>query len=354
VAVARRASEGSTWALTLVRVAGVRIRVHISFLILVALVLVARDPEVTSAAEALGWLAAIFACVAIHELSHSIVAGRRGVTVEEILLLPIGGVSRMKRLPDKPSDELAIAAAGPLASIGLAVLAGALELASGGSLVPVDLLGGSLLHRLAWLNLVLGLFNLLPAFPLDGGRVLRALLERRMDLARATKQAATMGRRIAIALMVLGVFVDVWLVLIGAFVYLGATAESASTLVHLRLEGRRVGDVMLLEPVVLDGAQTVADVRLPLRRTAQRTFPVILDDQVAGVVGRTALEHASDDAVVVDLADRSPRVVHPDDPVEETALPELTGSPLGAVVVVDRGKVVGLLTLADVQHLIED
>ena len=141
----------------------------------------------------LAWLAIVFGCIVVHELAHSLVARRRGALVREIVLLPIGGVSRLENLPESPSDELAIAIVGPAASVALAGAAALAEVALRQPLLPVDLAGGPLLARLVWFNLIIAGFNLLPAFPLDGGRVFRAVLERRYDLERATHLARASG-----------------------------------------------------------------------------------------------------------------------------------------------------------------
>ncbi|MGZ6964048.1 MAG: site-2 protease family protein [Acidimicrobiia bacterium] len=233
------------WSFPVGRVGGIEIRVHVSFLVLVALfALAAPQPGTLGALASVGWLLVIFGCVVVHELSHSFVARARGAEVEEILLFPLGGVSKLHNLPESPKDEFAIAIVGPLASIGLGLAAAGLCLVTGRALVPIDLLAGAWLARFAWLNLILGVFNLLPAFPLDGGRVLRSLLERTHDLETATRTAARVGRMLAVALMVTGLLLDVWLTLIGLFVYFGATAEEAATIVHVRLQGHHVREVM--------------------------------------------------------------------------------------------------------------
>ena len=135
----------------------------------------APEPGAAGVAWSLLWLAALFGSVVLHELAHCLVARRRGAEVHEILLFPLGGISKLEHLPETAADEFAIAIVGPLTSLTLGVVALGAGAALGGSLVPIDLLGGAWLVRLGWLNLILGVFNLLPAFPLDGGRVLRAL-----------------------------------------------------------------------------------------------------------------------------------------------------------------------------------
>jgi Zn-dependent protease len=208
------------------RLLGIDILVHWSFALLVVLVVAADSTGGPSAVgRGLLWVVAIFACVLVHELAHCVVAQRDGVVVDDILLLPIGGVSEMRSIPAVASEELAIAVAGPLASLALAVAFAAGAAISGGHLWPPALLVGPWLVRLAWLNLLLGAFNLLPALPMDGGRVLRAALTMREDRARATATAAKVARFLAVLMIVAGLAFDVWLVLIGVFVLLAAGAE---------------------------------------------------------------------------------------------------------------------------------
>ena len=289
------------WSVVVARIASIDIRIHASFLVLVILFAVAApEPGAAGVAWSLLWLVALFGSVVLHELAHSLVARRRGGEVHEILLFPLGGISKLERLPETAADEFAVAIVGPLASLGLGVAALGVGAALGGSLVPVDLLGGAWLVRLGWLNLLLGAFNLLPAFPLDGGRVLRALLERRHDLIRATRIATRVGHVLAGALIVVGVLFDLWLALIGMFVYFGASAEEAGTIVHARLRGHRVRELVLRAPNL----------------TADAGEEVSIDEPLdVEILGR--LERAS-----------------------------------GSLIVVDDGVPVGLLLLADVKALL--
>ena len=167
------AQEGRTRSsIRVARIGGIDIRMHWSFLVLVILVVWVN---MSSGASAVGvgllWITAVFASVLVHEYAHCIVARRRGAVVEDILLLPIGGVSQLKKMPERPADELAVAIVGPLTSLGLATVAVAGGLVVGAHLWPPTLFAGSWLARLAWLNFLLGGFNLLPALPMDGGRV---------------------------------------------------------------------------------------------------------------------------------------------------------------------------------------
>jgi Zn-dependent protease len=208
------------------RIGGVEIRMHWSFLALVVLVAwVSAGAGVAAVSANLMWIAVIFASVLIHEYAHCIVARRRGAVVLGILLLPIGGLSQLEKVPERPDDELAIAIVGPLTSLGVAAVALAGGLVVGAHLWPPTLFAGSWFARMAWLNLLLGAFNLLPALPMDGGRVLRAALERHHDRLTATRLAGRIARILATIMIVGGVFYDFWLVFVGLFVYLGSSAE---------------------------------------------------------------------------------------------------------------------------------
>jgi Zn-dependent protease len=342
------------WSFPIGRVSGIEIRVHATFFLLVALfVAVSGQPGALGLVDSLVWLVLIFSCVLVHELAHCLVGRRRGAVVHEIVLLPIGGVSRLEKLPESPADELAMAIAGPGASLGLAAAAAVVSLAWRGSVLPVNIYDGALLTRLLWFNLIIAGFNLLPAFPLDGGRVLRALLEERYDLERATRLAARVGRVLALALIAVGVLVNLWFAIIGVFVYFGASAEESATIIHVRLAGRRVADVMLLDPAVVEPATDVAVLRELVRHTAQPLLPVVGPDGFVGSVDPATLALAGTGSPAGDLVERDPHVVAPGDELEDATLHQVVRAHAKAVAVVDRGRVVGLLRLEDVQHLLD-
>lgn len=343
---ARRASS-----ISIGHVAGINIRVHLTFFLLVVLfALGSSRPGGLGVVGGLVWLTIVFGCIVVHELAHSLVARRRGASVREIVLLPIGGVSRLENLPESPSDELAIAIVGPLASVGVAGAATLAAIALRQPLLPVDLAGGPILARLVWFNLIIAGFNLLPAFPLDGGRVFRSLLERRYDLERATHLAARVGRILALTLVAVGLLANFWSVIIGSFIYLGASAEEAATIVHVRVRGVRTADVMLLDPIVVAPTTDIADLRALLRRSVQRAFPVVGTDGYEGMIDAVAVERtppghlASDLTKQVDVIDLTGRL--------EDALPLVVGSPVKAIAVVDAGRIAGLLRVEEVQHLL--
>jgi Zn-dependent protease len=219
----QRSARGSV---AIARIAGIEIRVHWTFLGLLVLVVWA---DASGGPRAIGaglmWVVAIFASVLLHEFAHCVVARRRGTVVLDILLLPIGGMSQMEKIPESPRDELAMAAAGPLTSLGLAAGLFVLGATAGSRLWPPTLFAGSWLARLAWLNVVLGAFNFLPALPMDGGRILRAVLARRHDRITATRLAGRVARFLAWMMILGGLFYDLWFAVIGFFVLMGAAAE---------------------------------------------------------------------------------------------------------------------------------
>lgn len=190
--------------------------------------------------------------VVFHELSHSIVARHFGIKVRKIVLYPLGGVSEIEEVPDNPRIEWRLAIAGPLMSFVIGgILLGLSQLISvevpAAALAPSIVTAGNLLLDLAILNLILGAFNLIPAFPMDGGRVFRALLAERMKFSDATKYAAYIGRIFGIGMVVVGLLYDFWFILIGVFIYIGASEEAEQTIVSTNLAGVRVKDVMQSE-----------------------------------------------------------------------------------------------------------
>lgn len=290
--------------------AGIDVRVHVSILLLVAFVVVtAAAPGGPTVAGHLVWMVLVLAAITLHELAHGVVARAYGSPVEEIDLLPIGGVSKLGRLPDDPGQQLQVAVAGPLASVGIGVAAGVTALAAGSSLWPPDIFEAALVVRLAWVNVLLAAFNLLPAFPMDGGRALRALLAMRMDGDRATVVAARFGRQIAAAMIVAGVLLNLWVAVVGAVVLAGSFAEETAAVVHRALDDVRVRDVMvphlpshlvgrLSAPVDADAA--LLDTDLLTADFAAR--PAVRDGEVVGYVVEDDVTARADDLIARERA----------------------------------------------------
>ena len=234
-----------SWSLNIGSVAGTAIRIHVTFLLLLAWIFgveyIAGGPQ--AAWSSLLFIVLLFLCVLLHEFGHIFTARAFGVRTPDVILLPIGGVSRLERIPEKPSEEFLIAIAGPAVNVVIAAL---LVLVAGANLsadhlAALESADVSMVDRLAAVNLFLAVFNLIPAFPMDGGRVLRALLAARLGYVRATEIAATIGQWVAFALGFLGLFGNPLLIFIAIFVYLAAAVGSASG-GDPRHVARRAGD----------------------------------------------------------------------------------------------------------------
>jgi Zn-dependent protease len=235
----------------------------------------------------LGLVAALglFLSVLLHELGHALAAQRLGIRTQRITLWLLGGVAQLERIPREPKKELFIALAGPLVSFALALLFRLLRQEAGAL--------GFLTHYLALVNLMLGLFNLLPALPLDGGRVYRALLATRKPYLQATRQALALSQAVAFALGLFGLWaLNPFLILMAFFVYMASRADAEATLLAQALEGLKVRDLMTRDPIVVPKDLPVAELlELSLAHRVSG-FPVVEEGRVLGVVGLEGLEGA--------------------------------------------------------------
>jgi Zn-dependent protease/CBS domain-containing protein len=275
-----------SWSLPIIRIAGIQLRIHITFLLLIGWLAIGYYSQGGSAAAVAGVLVILllFACVVLHEFGHAFAAKAFGINTPDITLLPIGGVARLERMPEEPIQELIIAAAGPAVNLIIALCL----FLTGGSFVYPPTAGSSLNDVLLTINVVLLLFNLLPAFPMDGGRVLRALLATRLSYARATQIAASIGQGCAFVFGFLGLMGgNYMLIFIALFVYIGASQEAA--LAQMRDVSRRfpVSSAMVREFRSLPESATLEEAVDALLATSQHDFPV-LDEagNVAGILTR--------------------------------------------------------------------
>lgn len=269
-----------SWSINIGRIAGIELKIHLTFLLLLAWIAVAYyiSGGAQAAIEGVLFICAVFACVVLHEFGHAMAARMYGIGTRDITLLPIGGLARLERFPEKPGQEIVVAAAGPAVNVVIAIL---LILILGTSVQP-DVLAEvenpqiGFFTKLAAVNIFLVLFNLIPAFPMDGGRVLRALLSYRMDRAAATRVAASIGQGLAFAFGFAGlIYGNAILVFIAIFVYLAAGAEAASEGLMALSRGLKVDDAMIRDYQTLRPDQTVDDGAEALIRTTQREFPIV-------------------------------------------------------------------------------
>jgi len=274
-----------SWSLPVFRLAGIQLRIHITFLLLIAWLAFGYYAQGGSAVAAsrVIFVLLLFLCVVLHEFGHAFAAKAFGINTPDITLLPIGGVARLERMPEEPVQELIIAMAGPLVNVvialGLFVVGGAQGLLNRSTVE-----GGGLIAQLLTINIMLVLFNLLPAFPMDGGRVLRALLATRLSYARATQVAATVGQGFAFIFGFLGLFgPNPFLLFIALFVYIGASQEAA--LAQMKDVSRRfpVSSAMVREFRTLSENATLEEAVDALLATSQHDFPVV--DETGSVAG---------------------------------------------------------------------
>lgn len=349
-APAPRSTHG--WAWRIGRIAGIDLYVHATFVLLLGWIALSHVLQGQGAAEALsgvGLIIAVFATVVLHELGHALVAQRFGIGTQDITLLPIGGVARLDRIPEEPVQELLVAIAGPAVNVALAALFFILAALLDGSIHAggLQIVGGPFLSKLAYINVGLAVFNLLPAFPMDGGRVLRALLAMRLDYVRATDLAARLGQGFALLFGLLGVFFNPVLVFGALFVWMGAQQEAG--LVHVRssLQGMTVGHAMITDFRALSPDETVAHALAHALAGFQEDFPVVEDGSVVGVLRRADVLRA---VASSETATKVRELMKRDLPVVSEALPLLRAAECfkeddrHAIPVLSGGVLVGMLT----------
>jgi Zn-dependent protease len=332
-----------------VRLFGVPIRLHFTFVLLFVFLVVAGIGERQSGIANVVYIAALFGSVILHELGHSLVGRHYGVRTLEIVMFPIGGVSRLER-PPQAGEEFWIALAGPLVNFGIAAGLFA-ALVWRGAWVPIEALtrptDANLLERIATGNLVLAAFNLLPAFPMDGGRILRSVLALRRPMEQATRLAARAGQFLAIGLGFYGLLAtNFMLVFIAFFVYLGAAQEGAAAVGRILTQGTPVRAAMVTDFRTLSHGDSIRDAANLLLSTTQQDFPVMLGTQVIGLLGRTALLRAmaasGPDSYVAGAMNRDFMRVSPDQDLAQ-AIPLLAQAG-SCMLVMEDDRLVGLLT----------
>jgi Zn-dependent protease/CBS domain-containing protein len=277
------------WSLNIGRIAGTEIKIHITFLLFLIWIFAASYASGGADAAWSGvlFMLLLFTCVVAHEYGHILTARAFGVHTPDVTLLPIGGVARLERIPEDPGQEFLIAIAGPLVNVAITLaliaLAGA-KITSGMALEDGKL---SLIDRLAATNLFLALFNMIPAFPMDGGRVLRALLGIRLGFVRATEIAAQIGQAVAFVLGFIGLFYSPILIFIAIFVYLAAASEAHMVALRAMSRGVPVSAAMMTQFATLKPGDGIERAVQTLLQTSQSEFPVVDEaGRPVGLLGR--------------------------------------------------------------------
>jgi len=353
------------WSWQIAKVAGIPVRVHATFALFIVWIFVASltgGQGLGRAAQGAGTILAIFACVVLHEFGHALTARRYGVKTRDITLLPIGGVARLERIPEKPSQEIAIALAGPAVNVVIALALAPLVLPALAVLTPASAPGFLLTYfpaRLFFVNVMLVAFNLIPAFPMDGGRVLRAALASRLDYVRATQIAAGVGQGIALLFGLGGLLGgEPMLLFIALFVFIGATQEAAAVQMRSVFTGVPVSRAMIRDFRTLRAEEPLSRAVDLLLEGHQQDFPVLgpkSGDPPLGILTRSdllkALAEGRTDRPVGEATRRNCGTAHPRDLLEDV-FRGMNESGCPAVPVVgDDGAIVGMVTLENVGEL---
>ncbi len=342
-----------SWSLNIGKVAGTVVRIHLTFLLFLAWIFAASYAAggAATAWDSLVFMILLFLCVLLHEFGHIFTARAFGVPTPYVTLLPIGGVAQLEHIPEEPGQEFLIAIAGPLVNIAITlvlVFIGGAHLAPGAAMA-VDNSHIAMIDRLAVVNLFLALFNLIPAFPMDGGRVLRAALASKFGFVRATEIAASIGQFVAFALGFIGLMYNPILIFIAIFVYLAASSEAHMVALRAVSRGVPVTHAMMTQFVTLTPQAHLDEAVQNLLQTGQGEFPVVdAEGKPAGLLDRAGLVRAlktlGPDARVAEAMSTEFPTVHQRATLEQAFKP-LQEKGVPAVGVIDgAGRLVGLVT----------
>jgi Zn-dependent protease/CBS domain-containing protein len=354
------------WSIPAGRIFGVELRVHLTFFFLLIFVWLteATAHGQANAGSGLALVGIIFGSVVLHELGHALVSMRAGIPAKAIILLPIGGVTLLDETqrPIEPGmltwkRDIRIAVAGPVVNILIAVIAGAVLLAVAPQVhlwTKPYVYSGNLPRSLVWSNLGLALFNLLPAYPMDGGRVLRAVFSRRMDSVRATRRAVSIGRVFATLFMLVGMIEPAYvsLTMVGFFLFVAAQLEERSAVFQTVLETVRLEDIMLTDFATLSPADTLEDALEKAVHSLQDDFPVIRGSDMVGVISKQkilAALRAEGNGYVQAVMNRLFEVAQKKESLA-SAFRKLTARNLSIIPVVEDERLIGIVTLQNLMH----
>jgi Zn-dependent protease len=352
------------WSIPAGRLFGVELRIHLTFFFLLAFIFLTESAgqHTANPARSLALVGIIFGSVVVHELGHAWLSKRAGIPAKAIVLLPIGGVTLMDetRQTLEPGSQtwkrdIRIAVAGPLVNLAIALLAGSVILAvapQAALWAKPYVISTNLPRSFFWTNLWLAVFNLLPAYPMDGGRVLRALFSRRMDAVRATRRAVSIGQAFATLFMLVGMLSNIWLTMIGFFVFIAAQLEDRSAVFQSVLETVHLEDVMLTDFATLSPADTLEDALEKAVHSLQDDFPVIRGSDMVGVISKQRILEAlrvEGNGYVQAVMNRIFEVAQKKESLA-SAFGKLTARNLSIIPVVEDQRLVGIVTLQNLMH----
>jgi Zn-dependent protease/predicted transcriptional regulator len=351
------------FSLKIARIRGIDVYLHWTFLLFLGWLVISNLNKGDNVAESLmgvWFILALFGCVLLHELGHALAGARYGIKTKNILLLPIGGVANMEKMPEKPAQELVVALAGPAVNVVImGILLIYFQIVGGFPTSPEEVTGqitsSNFLFNLLVVNGFLALFNLIPAFPMDGGRVLRALLAMRFDRAKATNIAAKIGQVLAIAFVFAGFFYNPWWIFIGLFIFLGAGAESNFESTRSALANYKVRDVLMHQFTTFHAFETLDKAIAALLDGQEKEFLVEQDNEIVGILTRDeiirGLREVGQGANIGRIANKQFFTLAPDMPLEE-AYARMMQSNGTLCPVIENGALIGVLNMENITEVV--
>ncbi|HUT30007.1 MAG TPA: site-2 protease family protein [Sedimentisphaerales bacterium] len=340
------------WSLKVGKIFGINFRIHVTFFLLLFFIFISVLPQhgFERALLATLFICAVFVCVLIHEIGHSLIARRFGKEAKSITLLPIGGVATMEEMPEKPAQEIAMSIIGPFINLIIAAIlylfVGRWSGIGAPNLTPDS--ARAFFAGLIGVNIMLAIFNLIPAFPMDGGRVLRGLLAIKLDFVHATTAAVAIGQAIAMFFIFFGIFFNWWLAIIGLFLYIGAGSEKQQVILKSLLNNVPAREAMTTEFVSLRPNDTLRKAIEHFHHGCQDDFPVLGDKGIEGVLTRdrilASIHEKGLDVLVSEIMDRTFASVDPKMPLD-SVYRKLLSNRKTAVAVVDNDRVKGMICL---------
>jgi Zn-dependent protease/CBS domain-containing protein len=352
------------------KIMGIPIKLHITFLLILPVFawIFANSPSQFGFSDqdiplryvlSLAAAVSLFVCVILHELGHSYIAKKHGTNIQSITLFLFGGVSAMEEIPRDPKIELKMALAGPGVSFLISIIFMIIYLifkTPGDSFMSINDPYLRLFWMISIINILLGIFNLLPAFPMDGGRVLRAWLAQRTTYIRATREAAGIGKMFAIIMGIFGLFYSFWFLLIAFFIYIGASEEEKSTEINLMLEGVKIKDIMSKEVQTVNSGMSIEELIEYIYRFKHMGYPVVDDGQLKGMVTFTDVQKVPKEERKVFKVSQvmSKNIIglqEDDDAVN--ALKLMTAKNIGRIIVIKGEKISGIISRTDIIRAIQ-
>jgi len=352
------------WSFKLGRLWGINVFMHWTFFILLGWILLANlgaGQTLTQSLMGVFFILALFGCVVLHEYGHALTARRYGVKTKSITLLPIGGVANMEKMPDKPIHELWVALAGPAVNFAIAILLGIYFYISGTfpdfsqESIDPNITMGNFLFYLFIVNIILAVFNLIPAFPMDGGRVLRALLSMRFERSTATNIAAKIGQFLAILFVFAGFFYNFWWIFIGLFIFLGAGAEANFEATRMALSKYKVRDALMHQFTKLHAYETIERAVAILLDGQEKEFLVEQDNEIIGVVTRNeiiqGLKEFGQNANINRIVNRDYLTLTPDMELQE-AYQKMAQANASISPVMEAGELIGVIDMENITEVV--